>query len=304
MKELSNQVAETGCFGYVSLIGRPNVGKSTLLNQIIGKKVSIVTRKPQTTRQRIAGILSRECGQIVFLDTPGIHSDQARAINRYMNRCSLALIHDSDLVLVIVDATGLRNEDLQVIEHVHRAGAQALVVLNKLDLVEDRTQLLPLMEQMGTRLPDASCIPVSALKRDGVDTLLQEVVKRLPMCRPLYDEREITDRSEQFMAAELVRESVMLRYHREIPYSSTVAIESFTREGALLRIDAVILVERESQKPIVIGKGGAALKQVGHEARLNMEALFGGKVFLKLWVKVMKNWSDSEIALNRLGFVD
>jgi GTP-binding protein Era len=294
----------SGHFGYVGLIGRPNVGKSTLLNHLIGQKLSIVTHKPQTTRQRIAGILTRPEGQIVFLDTPGIHKDDRRAINRYMNRTSMAILGDVDVIVWLVEAAHLTADDEKVLECLKRYKTPVIVAVNKLDQLEDKERLLPFMEKLAERLPGCEPVPMSALKGDGVDTLLSKVTPLLPMSRPLYDEDEITDRSERFIAGELIREQLFLRLHQEIPYAATVQIEDFKREGALVRIHAVIWVERDSQKAIVIGHKGQSLKWIGQQARRELQDMLQCKVHLETWVKTAKSWSDSEQSLSRFGYTD
>ena len=295
---------ETGHFGYVGLIGRPNVGKSTLLNHLVGQKLSIVTHKPQTTRQRIAGILTRDSGQIVFLDTPGIHRDERRAINRYMNKTSVAILRDVDLIVWLVEAAYLTDDDRKVLEYLQRQNTPVIVAINKLDQLAHREDLLPFMAELGDLLPGCEPLPMSALRGEGVDELLALIEPRLPMSRPLYGEDEITDRSERFIAAELIREQLFLRLHQEIPYAATVEIEQFQREGNLTRINAVIWVERDSQKAIVIGQKGQTLKWIGQQARRGLEEMLDCKVHLETWVKTAKSWSDSEQSLNRFGYND
>ncbi len=290
--------------GYVALVGRPNVGKSTLMNTILGQKVSIVTAKPQTTRQRIAGIKTTERGQVVYVDTPGIHLAAKRALNRYMNRIAQASFQDVDLILFLVEAGRWTPQDEHVAQALARIDVPVILVVNKVDLIADKGELLRFVtEKIGTSR-FSEVLMIAARRGDGVADLEQTVLKALPFARPFYDEDQFTDRSERFLAAELIREQLMQRLHQELPYALTVEIEEFKRTGELLRIGAVIWVERNGQKQIVIGKGGKVLKQVGTGARLELQQLFGEKVFLRLWVKVSRDWTDSERALRQFGFDD
>ncbi len=291
-------------FGYVALIGRPNVGKSTLMNAILGQKVSIVTYKPQTTRQRVAGIKTTEKGQVVYVDTPGIHASAGRALNRYMNRVAKATFRDVELILFLLEAGRHTRQDKAIAKLLERVEVPVFLVVNKVDTIDDKETLLTYLSEVTDGRDYDEVLLVSALKGDGVDELEQRILDRLPFSMPFYDEDQITDRSERFLAAEFLREALTLRLHQELPYSLTVDIERFKRENGVLHINAVIWVERESQKQIVIGKGGQALKQVGREARQAMEALFGEKVFLETWVKVSRDWSRSDKMLERFGFED
>ncbi len=291
-------------FGYVSIIGRPNVGKSTLLNQILGQKVSIVTAKPQTTRQRIAGIKTTPQGQVVYVDTPGIQHSAKRALNRYMNRVAQAACNDVDLVLFLVEAGNWTRQDEFVARTLSSVAVPVMLVLNKIDLVPDKTSLLAFIDKNFRADDYIGIMLISAKNGSGVDELEKQVLNRLPFSRPFYDEDQFTDRSERFLAAEMIREQLITRLHQELPYALTVQIEEFKRKGDLLSIGAIIWVERESQKQITIGKGGAVLKQVGTGARLVLQDLFGEKVFLRLWVKVSKDWSDNEKLIERYGYTD
>jgi GTP-binding protein Era len=288
--------------GYVAIVGRPNVGKSTLMNRILGQKLSIVTAKPQTTRQRIAGIKSTPRGQVVYVDTPGIHQAARRALNRYMNRIAQAALHDVDLILFMVEAERWSRQDEFVANALSGVRAPVWLVINKIDLVADKSRLLRyLSEEVGSgRFSEV--LMIAARAGDGVADLEDRVFGALPFSRPLYDEDQFTDRSERFLAGELIREQLMQRLHQELPYVLTVEIEEFRREEKLLRIGAIIWVEREGQKHIVIGKGGRVLKQIGTAARKEIEELFGEKAFLRLWVKVKRDWSDDERALRQFGY--
>lgn len=289
-------------FGYVALVGRPNVGKSTLLNQVLGQKLSIVSHKPQTTRQRISGIKTTDQGQVVWLDTPGIHASTGRALNRYMNRVAKATFRDVEVVLFLVEAGRWTRQDRNIAKTLETVEAPVFLVVNKIDQVADKKELLAFLADTAMQRDYGEVFLVSALNGDGVADLERRVMEVLPFSRPFYDEDQITDRSERFLAAELLREALTLRLHQELPYSLTVEIEKFKRVNDVLNIDAIIWVERESQKQIVIGKGGKALKQVGIEARRAMEGLFAEKVFLQTWVKVSRDWTRSEKTLERMGF--
>jgi len=290
--------------GYVALVGRPNVGKSTLMNRILGQKLSIVTAKPQTTRQRIAGIKTTEQGQVVYIDTPGIHLAARRALNRYMNRIARASLHDVDLVLFLIEADRWTKQDEHVTRTLNSVDVPVDLVVNKIDRVPDKSQLLEFLRNEVKTDRFNKVFLLSALKGDGVEDLEHKVLKSLPFSRPFYDEDMFTDRSERFLAAELIREQLMLRLHQELPYALTVEIEEFNREKRLVRISAIIWIEREGQKHIVIGKGGNVLKQVGKQSRHALQELLGEKVFLKLWVKVSRDWSDNIRALKQFGYDD
>ena len=289
-------------FGYVAIVGRPNVGKSTLMNRILGQKISIVTAKPQTTRQQIMGIKTTGAGQVVYLDTPGIHRSSGRALNRYMNRVAKAAFRDVDLVLFMIEAGRWSRNDQAILKTLRAANVPILLVINKVDLLKKRGELLSFVAENVVPQELEEVMMICATRGDGVDDLEARVMDKLPFSRPFYDEDQITDRSERFLAAELVWEALTERLHQELPYALTVEIEQFKREGSLLNIGAVIWVERDSQKQIVIGKGGRALKQIGSQARRAMEELFEQKVFLQTWVKVSKDWTRSQKALERFGY--
>jgi GTP-binding protein Era len=288
--------------GYVALVGRPNVGKSTLMNRILGQKLSIVTAKPQTTRQRIAGIKTTGQGQIIYIDTPGIHLAAKKALNRYMNRIAQASFHEVDLILFLVEAGRWTKQDEHVARSLESVGVPVLLVVNKIDLVPEKSQLLSFLEKDVKIARFKEVFLIAARLGDGVERLEQKVLQSLPFSRPYYDEDQWTDRSERFLAAELIREQLMLRLHQELPYALTVEIEEFKREKHLLRIGAIVWVERKGQKQIVIGKGGDVLKYVGSRARRALQELFEEKIYLRLWVKVSRDWSDNERALRQFGF--
>ena len=290
--------------GYAAIIGRPNVGKSTLMNQLIGQKLAITSHKPQTTRHSILGIKTLQHGQVVYLDTPGIHRRGSHAMNRYLNRTANAVLQDVDVIVFVVQAGVWNNEDELVLNQVKKSSRPIILVINKIDLVEDKESLLPYMEMLGSQHDFLQVIPVSAKNGNQLDTLEENILAALPEGENIFPEDQLTDRSERFFAAELIREQLTRHYHMELPYAATVEIESFAEEPKLYRIHALIWVERQGQKNILIGNKGEALKKVGTLARQSMEKFFQKKVFLKLWVKVKKNWSDDENAIARLGYKD
>jgi len=298
----TNPPADHRC-GLVALIGRPNVGKSTLQNSLVGFRVSIVSPKPQTTRHRILGIATRPGAQMLFVDTPGMHADAKRAINRQLNRAARGAIDEVDVLVHVVEAGRWNDEDERVWQALKKAGKPVLLAVNKIDTLKSRDALLPFIATATQGRDYAAVLLVSARRADGLKELEREIVARLPLAPPVYGEDEITDRSERFLAAELVREQLMRQLGQELPYSCTVEIEQFgEREDGVAEIGAVIWVERAGQKAIVIGAAGARLKEVGTAARLAMERLFERRVFLKLWVRVRENWSDDEAALKRFGY--
>jgi GTP-binding protein Era len=273
-----------------------------LLNHILGQKLSITSRKPQTTRHRILGIVSRDNVQVIYVDTPGIHGEERKAINRYMNRAATSALRDVDVVLFVIDALKWTTDDELVLEKLKTSKLPVILVINKVDTVDDKAAILPLIEKLSQRMEFVDVLPVSALRGHNLEELHSAVGKRLPLSPPFFDEGQITDRSQRFLAAEMVREKIMRQLGEEIPYELTVEIEEFKKEGKLLRISACILVEREGQKKIVIGDGGSRLKLIGTEARLDMVKMFDSKIMLSLWVKVKGGWSDDERALKSLGY--
>lgn len=290
--------------GFVAVVGRPNVGKSTLVNALVGAKVSITSPKPQTTRHRMLGICTTPAAQVVLVDTPGIHRVEKNAMNRMMNRAARGSLADVHAALLVTEGVRWTDEDGLAFAALADAGVPVVWVINKVDVVKDKGALLPFIGEHTRERSFAAVLPLSALKRKGLERLLDELTKLLPEGEPLFGEDEITDRSERFLAGELVREQLMLRLGEEVPYSTTVEIERFEEDGAMARIGAVVWVERESQKPIVIGKGGERMKAIGQGAREGMERLFGRKVFLEVWVRVREGWSDDEAALARFGYAD
>jgi GTP-binding protein Era len=288
----------------VAIIGRPNVGKSTLLNRLMCQKLAITSHKAQTTRHSILGIKTRPEGQILFVDTPGIHQRGANALNRYLNRAARTAISDTDLVLFVVEALRWTDEDAAALEAIATAGVPVIAAVNKVDRVSSKEDLLPYLQALGQRHPFVDLIPVSAANGDQVEVLELALLRGLPEGAPVFPEDQITDRSERFFAAELVREQLVQRYGEELPYRTTVEIERFEAVGGRYRINALIWVERQSQKAIIIGRQGEALKAAATQARLEMQKLFGCPVHLEVWVKVKKSWSSDEAALGRLGYGD
>jgi len=288
--------------GSVAVVGRPNVGKSTLLNALVGERLSIAGPKPQTTRHRILGIVTRPGAQILLLDTPGLHRDDGRAIGRQLNRTARQALAEADVAVHVVEAGRWTGEDDEVWQALVDVGRPKLLVLSKVDLKRDKTVLLPFIAKVTTGRDYDAVLPVSAKTRDGLDALEHAIVERLPFGPAIYTQDEFTDRSERFLAAEMIREQLMLRLAQELPYATSVEIEQFEERDGRSEIAAVIWVERDGQKSIVIGAGGAQLKAVGTAARHAMERLFGRRVFLRLWVKVRENWSDDEAALRRFGY--
>ncbi len=294
--------------GHVAVLGRPNVGKSTLVNALVGAKVSIVSPRPQTTRHRLLGIATFPDAQLLLVDTPGIHREQgkstASAMHRWMNRAAHGALEGVDVAVLVVRAGQWTDADTFVYEALRTGGVPVVLVVNQIDRVRDKTELLPYLAHVSEGREFADVHPVSALKRKGLEALVKTVTQYLPEQPALYGEDEITDKSQRFLAGEMVREQLMRQLGEELPYATTVEIESFSVDGSMLRIGAVIWVERDGQKAIVIGKGGERLREIGSKARLQMERLFGAKVFLETWVRVREGWSDDEAALRAFGYHD
>jgi len=289
--------------GFISILGRPNVGKSTLFNRILGEKIAIVTEKPQTTRNRILGIKHVEGGQMIFLDTPGLHKGRS-ALNQQMVQTAIASSREADILLFVIEATSpLIEKDRQMIESLKGNRGTPFLIINKIDCVRKQT-LLPIIDQYQKLHPFQAILPISAITGEGIEILLKEIMEALPESPPYYPEDMITDQTERFLMSEVIREKVIEQTFQEIPYTTAVTIESFKEhpEKNLVVIQATIHVERISQKKILIGKGGQKLKQIGEMARKAMEAFLERKVFLELWVNVEKNWTQDPPALNRLGY--
>jgi GTP-binding protein Era len=290
--------------GIVAIVGRPNVGKSSLLNALVGRKVSIVAPKPQTTRHRIQGVLHRPQGQVVFVDTPGLHRKAPRALNRYMNDAVTGALHDVDLALFVVEAGRWTDKDEAVLEKLKQGRAPVGLIVNKIDRVDNKCGLLPEIEKLAGRHAFAFIVPLSAKSGDNLEGLVRELFSRMPEGPPLYPEGQIVAHDLSFSVAELVREKLMRALAQELPYALTVETESLDHSGTIVRASAVIWVERDNQKKIVIGQDGIMLKRVGSAARRELEFMTGAKVVLKLWVKVKENWTDDPQALKRFGYRD
>jgi GTP-binding protein Era len=289
-------------FGYVAIIGRPNVGKSTLLNRILGQKLAITSHKAQTTRHALLGIKTKGAGQAVFVDTPGIHQRGGGALNRYLNRVARAAVGEVDLALLVVEALRFTPEDDQALQGGKGARVPLIAVVNKVDQLKDKQRLLPYLEALAALHPFRELVPISATKGDQVELLERLVIEALPEGENAFPSDQLTDRPERFFAAELLREQLMQRYGEELPYQSTVEIERFEDKGGRYRVHAVVWVERPGQKGIIVGRGGQALKAAAQGARLEMQRLFGCPVHLEVWVKVRKSWSSDEAALENLGY--
>ena len=287
--------------GYIAIVGRPNVGKSTLLNRLVGEKISIVSRKAQTTRHRITGIVTNDSAQYVFVDTPGFQTKFSNALNRAMNRGVTQTLSDVDLVFFVIEAGRYDAKDQAVVRLLPK-DRPVILVINKTDQLKDRTALLPFLAQVSAEHDYTAVVPISATKGRQTDVLLSEARKHLPNEGLMFPADDLTDKSERFLAAEYIREKVFRLLGDELPYATTVEIEKFEIEGNLRRIFAAIVVDRESHKAIVIGKGGESLKRIASEARQDMERLFAGKVYLEVWVKVKSGWNDDERLLKSLGY--
>jgi len=294
-------MSESRC-GFVAVVGRPNVGKSTLINALMGAKISIVTAKPQTTRHRILAVHTSDDVQIIFVDTPGLHRKAGKAMNRMMNRTAANALADADLVLFVTEAGRWTEEDGDVLQRLQSASAPVIALLNKIDLVHPKEKLLEVIAETSGRYEFTSILPVSAKKHDNLDALLSLIPDYLPESPQLFPADMQTDRSVEFQVAEVIREKLTLSLHQELPYGLTVQIERFEPEADRTTINAIIWVERDSQKGIVVGKGGSVLKRVGKAARLEIKQKLGRPVHLELWVKVKDNWADSEKDLQQLGY--
>ena len=288
--------------GYVAILGRPNVGKSTLLNALVGQKISITSRKPQTTRQKVIGILTEEEYQVLFVDTPGIHSEKKDALNRFMNRDAKSALVDVDIVVLVFDRGKYKSEDQIVVDCCKHVTAHKIVVVNKIDLLSNPNELFPILKNFQDRFPDATMIPLSAQKEKNLEALIKEIKSRLPESPFYYPEDQITDRSQRFLIAEIIREKIMRQLGKEIPYQTAVVLDTISTESSHVKIDASIFVDKNSQKKIVIGKDGERIKRVSIDARLDIEALLQKKVMLRTWIRVKKGWSHSAKILKSLGF--
>ena len=287
--------------GFAALVGRPNVGKSTLLNALIGQKLSIVTPRPQTTRHRILGIYTAPEVQIAFVDTPGLHREASRALNKAMNRTATAALEDADVVVLVVEAGQWTQEDELALERIVRSARPALAAVNKIDRVRPREKLLPYLGELGARHAFLALVPVSALKEDNIADLRNTIGAHLPLSPALFPDGELTDRGREFRIAEMIREKLTLELNQEVPYGIAVEVERVAEEDGQLMVDAAIWVDRDGQKPIVIGAKGERLKRVGRSARLALNGILQQRLHLNLWVKVRENWADNARALRELG---
>lgn len=296
------QVQDEQRCGFIAIVGRPNVGKSTLLNHVLHQKISITSRKPQTTRHRILGIKTIDANQFVYVDTPGMHKSQKKAINRMMNQTATSALDGVDVVLFVVERLVFNEEDQIVLEALRKVKVPVLLLINKCDLLDTRERLLPHIERLSKLRDFAEIIPLSVLGGHNIDTVESCVKKYLPVGPFMYPEDQITDRSSRFMAAEIIREKITRQLGDELPYEVTVEIEKYTIQDAVVHIHALILVDKDSQKQIIIGSKGDRLKTIGSAARVDMEKAFESKVMLNLWVKVKSGWADDERALQSLGY--
>jgi GTPase len=287
--------------GFAALVGRPNVGKSTLLNAMVGQKLSIVTPRPQTTRHRIVGIAHLPNAQIAFVDTPGLHQHGSRALNKAMNRTAATSLTDADLVVLVIDATKWTVEDDLALERVVASGLPAIAAVNKIDQIHPRDKLLPYMADLAKRHQFAAIVPISALKANGVEALKKTIADALPVAPPMYADDQLTESTLEFRIAEMIREKLTLELNQEVPYGVAVEVEQMKDEDGQLTVDAAIWVDREGQKPIVIGAKGERLKRVGRSARIALNDLLNRRLHLNLWVKVRENWADNARALKHLG---
>jgi GTP-binding protein Era len=288
--------------GHVAIVGRPNVGKSTLVNALVGRKITIVAPKPQTTRHRVLGVVNRPDAQLVLIDTPGLHENARRVMNQYMNRVAISSSQDADVLLFVIEAMRFTEEDQWVWERVRGLKQPLFLVINKVDQVYPKENLLPFLADIAERVPASGIVPISALRADNLERLVDTIAERLPVAPPLFAPDVVTDRDEPFHAAEVVREKLTVKLRDELPYGINVQIERFADEGGRIMIHAVIWVERAGQKAIVIGNQGERLKEIGRLARIELNDLWQRSVHLELWVKVKENWADSEMALRQFGY--
>lgn len=292
---------DTRC-GYAAILGRPNVGKSTLLNKILKQKISITSHKAQTTRNRILGIKTQENIQTIYVDTPGIHKKTTKMINRFMNKAAKSSIYDVDVIIFIIDAKMWLEEDELILQELKKIKCPVILALNKVDLIKDKKQLLPIIDELSKKMSFEEIIPLSATKNTNIDALEKTVHKHLPEGEFLFHDDQVTDRDDKFFVSEIIREKIIRLVHQEVPYAATVNVESMKMQQNVLHIDAIIWVEKKGQKIIIVGKNGEKLKEIGTKARIDLEKLFGSKVFLSLWVKIKEGWTDDARALSSLGF--
>jgi len=295
-------MAEEFRCGFVALVGRPNVGKSTLLNRLVGQKISIVTPKAQTTRHRILGIVTRSDFQLILVDTPGLHRSDASYLNRLMNQAAIAGLDDADLVLFMTEALRWNERDQRVLEILKSRDRDIVLVINKIDQIRDKQELLPFIETLSKKADFVAIVPVSARKSIGLDGLSAEILPRLPISPALFDSEQLTDRSREFRAAEIIREKLMLMLQEEVPYGTTVQIERFEKGGKGYVISALVWVARAGQKKIVIGSKGSMMKKIGEAARKDLKRFVGEPVHLELWVKVKEKWADNEMVVKSMGY--
>jgi GTP-binding protein Era len=288
--------------GYVALIGKPNTGKSTLMNTLIGEKISITAHRPQTTRHQILGIKTTQSYQCIFVDTPGIHDNNQKLIHRYMNRAATSILSDVDLVCVLIEVKYFNKDDVEILKRVEDLD-NVVIVLNKIDQIS-KPDCLPIIRKIAERAPGREIVPVSALEKENLDRLEALIISRLPEGVPQFPDDQLTDKPMRFMVAEIIREKLFRLLKQELPYSITVIVDHYREESDLVRISATIWVERKSQKGIVIGKNGSLLKNIGSQAREDIQRLVGNKVYLQLWVKIREDWADDEKSLAAFGYSD
>lgn len=298
----SSSSGHTQRCGYVAIVGRPNVGKSTLLNFILGMKLSITSRKPQTTRHQILGVKTSGETQAIYVDTPGIHQRRGTAINKYMNRAATSILKDVDVILFVMQAKQWTEEDQAIVEKLKSVSCPVLLIVNKMDKLDSKKELLPIIEELSSKFDFSEIIPVSALNGVNIEVLEQKLSPLLPENAPFYPEDQVTDRSMRFLTSEIIREKLIRELGQELPYTSTVNIDKYDEDEKIVRIHATIYVESNGQKSIIIGKKGARLKSIGTKAREDISAMVGSKVYLNLWVKVREGWSNDERALRGLGY--